>query len=347
MKLKRCAVALALTLLVVSTALLTWAYIPVSLDTGAADTSVVYANRDRSNTPLFREAYFEHNKLRLHYVEAGNQADEVILFIHGYPSYWFSFIRQMQAFKSDYRVVAIDGLGAGHSEVPSNLTAYKLEAMTAHVLALIDKLGAEKVHLVGHDWGAAFAMGFAQRYPKRVHTVTGMSAPPQSIILELLANYPTERKVFAYVESLKKANAVFLMALDVQNRIWKSAYSPLLTKGKISEEESELFRKAAGNPKRINAHTNWYRANIPSPEDIQESDYWPSRKARITMPAQFIWGEDDRIITPNVIKEIHSISDNLTTLPLPDVGHWPHIDRADTVTASIRALISLRNDNGQ
>lgn len=335
---KRVGAALAGSLVFAVLIALYWASTPIKVDPHSSDASVIHANTIRASDHTYREAYFEYQERRLHYVEAGK--GDVILFIHGFPSYWYSFIRQMDALKSNYRVVAIDGLGAGRSDAPHDIDAYKLEAMTAHIDALIDHLGADKIHIVGHDWGAAFALGFAQRYPERVHTVTGLSAPPQSVILELLEASAAQRETFAYIERFKKANPLLLLATGIERRIWEGAYEPLVTDKKLSEAEGQLFRDATGNPKRINAHINWYRANIPSPEAIKTNDYWPSRSARITVPALFIWGNEDWIISTEAIDEIQSISDDIVMLPLEGVGHWPQIEQADQVTSSIRALLS-------
>lgn len=319
-----------------------WASSPIKVEPDSIDPSVTYANRT-GNLPIYREGYFEYEGQQLHYVEAGQ--GDVILFIHGFPSYWYSFIRQMDALKQDYRVVAIDGLGAGRSSAPRDVSAYRLETMTAHVDELINHLGADKVHIVGHDWGAAFALGFAQRYPERVRTVTGLSAPPQNIILELLETSAAQREIFTYVERFKKANSLLLFATGIEERIWEGAYKPLVIEGKMNDTEGRLFRKATNNPKRINTHINWYRANIPAPHRIKDHDYWPNRRARITAPALFIWGDEDRIITAETVDEIRSITDNLSTLPLEGVGHWPQFEETEKVTASIIALISESNRN--
>ncbi|MEM9108338.1 MAG: alpha/beta fold hydrolase, partial [Pseudomonadota bacterium] len=154
-----------------------WSNLPVKIDRGEPDPGLLYLNSRSAEAPPLEEAYFEHNGKSLHYVEAGD--GEVVLFLHGFPSFWYSFARQIDDMRVDYRVIAIDGLGAGRSDAPFESEPYKLEAMSEHIHALLDDLTVEKAHLVGHDWGAALVFGFAQRYPERVATVTGISSPPQ------------------------------------------------------------------------------------------------------------------------------------------------------------------------
>ena len=344
---KHLAAALAAAIVILAigagAAVLYWMSAPIKAEPGAHDPFVDIARADHESLSPYREAYFEYEGHRLHYVEAGQETGQnagqgdIVLFLHGFPSNWYSLVRQMDVLKDDYRVVAIDGLGAGRSDAPFEVEAYKLEAMAAHLHALIHHLGADRIHLVGHDWGAAFAFGFAQRFPQRVRTVTGLSAPPQNVLLELLATSPQERETFAYVERLKKANPLVLLATGVEQRIWENAYAPLVAAGKLSETEGRMLTKTAGQPKRLHAHINWYRANIPAPHGIEDGDYWPARDARITVPALFIWGGEDRIISSDAVAKLEAVSDDLTLRPMEGVGHWPQIERPDDVNVSLRA----------
>ncbi len=317
---------------------LIWSNTRVAIDVGQPDPAVAYLNAQEPSGAAFREAYFEHDGNRLHYVEAG-AGEEMILFLHGFPSYWLSLSTQMQALKDRYRVVAIDGLGAGRSDAPLEKEEYELERMSAHVIALLDHLEAKKVHLVGHDWGSVFAFGIAQRHPQHVSSVTGIAAPPINVMLSSLESDPVSRERAGYIERLKSANAMLVVLTGGHKRVWAGAYEPLVKAGHMSAAKGKLFREATGNPRRIDAHINWYRANIPSPDALKESDFWPSRDARITMPAQMIWGEDDPIFVASYDEGLLRIADDLRIRKLPDTGHWPHAERADQVTAAIAELI--------
>lgn len=318
-----------------------WAMTPARPDITRPDAAIVQLNDRNNDSDPYKEDYFQHAGHSLHYVEAGK--GELVLFLHGFPSYWLSFLRQMDALKDDYHVVAIDGLGTGKSDAPRDVESYKLENMAQHVLALIDHLGADKVHLVGHDWGSTFAFGFAQRYPDRVASVTGLSAPPQNVLLHLMETEPELRKTSGYIERLKQANPLLIVALGGDKQVWTGAYEPLVAAGHMTAEEGELFRGPTGNPKRINAHINWYRANIPSFDAIGDKSFWPSRNARLRMPAQIIWGNKDRVFAREYAENITAYADDIKLLPLADVGHWPHWERSAAVTDAIGNLISGNN----
>lgn len=321
---------------------LKWASTAKTFDSSFKDPGVTYLNYGLAGDQQFRQASFEFDGQTLNYVAAGR--GETVLFLHGFPSYWFSLSRQMKALSGKYHVVAIDGLGAGSSDAPLDINEYKLEKMATHVAALLDNLGTSKVHIVGHDWGSAFAFGLAQRFPDRVLTVTGLSAPPINAVLDALEHDKDARKTAAYVERLKDANPLLIVALGADHEVCKGAYVPLVAKRYISEEEGELFCAATGDPRRIDAHINWYRANIPAPDKIEEGDFWPSRTARITAPALLIWGKDDRVFAPKNVAKVESLSDDLKTLPLEGVDHWPHLEREQQVTEAILNHIAGKND---
>lgn len=314
---------------------------PLDAGPGAPDPAVTYLNGADRMAGALSEGYFDRAGPTLHYVTAGS--GETIVFLHGFPSNWFSFARQIEAISPRYRVIAIDGLGAGRSAAPGNLQAYQLGTMSRQLIALLDHLGAERVHLVGHDWGAAFAFGLAQAYPQRVLSVTGIAAPPQNVLLEALAEDPVVRQQASYIERLKAANLALVALSAPRERAWKGAYEPLVKTGALSAVEGQLFRQAVRDPRRINAHINWYRANIPAPDEISAGSFWPSRGARLSMPALFIWGSQDRVFNPAYAQRTSRLSADLRRLEIPGAGHWPHVERPDLVTRAIQDLIDEAN----
>jgi pimeloyl-ACP methyl ester carboxylesterase len=320
-----------------------WSRWPISVDQQSPDPAMAYANAAGDPAARFSEGYFEHDGLTLHFAEAGR--GDAILFLHGFPSYWPSFINQMEALKADFRVIAIDGLGAGRSDAPLDPERYRLEAMSEHIMALLADLSVERVHLVGHDWGAGLAFGLAQRHPERFLSVTGIGAPPQTVLVEALSSDPATRKRAAYVERLKQASPVLIMATGGHDRVWQGAYEPLVRSGKMPAELGALFKAATGDPRRLNAQINWYRANLPEPDQISDRSFWPSRNAQLTIPAQIIWGDRDRVFSPAYVAMMRARSGALRELRYEGVGHWPHVERADAVTRAIRQLIETAKGN--
>ncbi len=324
--------AIVLALIAAGLSLAVWGWSDPSDCVAGADPAVALANERAGEGEPYKDRCHEFGGNSLHVVEAGR--GEVVLFIHGFPTIWYSMIRPMEFMRSDYRVVAIDGLGAGMSDAPSDVDDYKLAAMAKHLDALITDLEAEKVHLVGHDWGAAFAGAYAQSRPEKLHSVTIMSAPPQNIAVRMLEVSERQRKISQYVERLKSATPVLALLSGAGERI-TSGPKNHFEAGRMSKAEAEVLQNATSDLRRINRHINWYRANLPAPDEIVESDFWPSRNARLEVPALLIWGNDDTVFDPAFIELVEQTSSNLEILRLDGIGHAPQFEASQSVNEAI------------
>lgn len=115
----------------------------------------------------FREQFITVNDVKLHVVEAGPQDGEVVLFLHGYPEFWYSWRKQLNFFADKgYRTIAPDQRGYNLSDKPEGIDAYQLDKLAGDIAGLIDALGVDQVNLVGHDWGSLVTWWTATRYPE-------------------------------------------------------------------------------------------------------------------------------------------------------------------------------------
>jgi len=323
--------------------LVIWSRAPVKAQQNGVDPALTYLN-EKAREPAYGSSFHHFDGNSLHYVQAGR--GETVLFLHGFPSYWFSFHKQMDAMRHDYRVIAIDGLGTGRSDGPTELASYTVENMSAHIMDLMDAQGAEKFHIVGHDWGSTLGFALAQAHPDRVQSVTGLSSAPLNVFLGRLEADPDIQEQFSYIELFKGASTPAILLTGNHKRVWTNTFEPLVSANYLTDREGQIFRQATGKPKRINALINWYRANIPEASKISDADFWPSRDAKISVPAFMIWGEDDVVYSPRLVEDMKSISSDLQTLLLQDVEHRPHIEREGEVTSVIMTFIA-KHSRGQ
>lgn len=299
-----------------------------------ADPAIEFANQIGSADHAYSEGYFQYADHRLHYAEAG--AGPLIILYHGYPASWYSFFDQMEALKLHYRVVAVDALGMGRSDAPQNAEPYRLENLAAHLNALSKHLaGDEKFILIGHDWGAALALGFAQKYPHRLHKVIGMNAPPANLFLELLTSNETQRKISAYTQKTHDITLAQIKATNMAEHTWRNSYRRIAEEGWINPAEHLIFKDAIPTAKRQNAALNWYRANIPLYDQIADKDFWPSRHAKTEVPALLIWGENDPLFVPEFLDMMPNYASNLTIANIPGVSHWSSMEKPERATQAI------------
>jgi pimeloyl-ACP methyl ester carboxylesterase len=304
----------------------------------AADPAVEHANQVAAGAIQYREGWFGNGDERLHYVEAG--AGPLVILYHGFPSFWFSFFDQMEALKSRYRVVAVDGLGAGLSAKPENEAPYRVHRLAAQLDRLARHLsGRERFVLIGHDWGAALAFAYAQAYPERLHAVVGLSAPPYNLFLDLVARDPEQQARSAYMQRFRALNLASVSSGDIAKRISQQSYAGLVESGALTAEEAELFSRALSDPRAIHGGMNWYRANIPAFDAITLQTRWPAGNPKIKVPALLLWGEQDRTFVEAAWSRFSDYAERPTVVRLPGVGHWATMDKPQLATGAIQDFL--------
>jgi len=99
--------------------------------------------------------YADSNGVAIHYAAVGK--GPLVLMIHGFPDFWYSWRHQMEGLKEHFRVVAIDQRGYNLSDAPEGEANYNMRYLVADVAAVIRHLGEDSATIVGHDWGGAVA----------------------------------------------------------------------------------------------------------------------------------------------------------------------------------------------
>ena len=287
----------------------------------------------------FTDHYFDFDGITLHYVEAGS--GPLVIFYHGFPLFWVSFHHQMTALKDHYRVVAIDGLGVNLSSKPTDLENYRLENLAAQLDALANHLApGEPFSLVGHDWGGALAWSFAQAYPDRLEKVIGINAPPTNQLLHLLQTNEEQRKRSSYMWLMRGGKTHTLITENGARRLWKNAYAKFRGLPHFTKAHDETFREALAIPGAVDGGINWYRANIPLLQDLEEAECWPSPTASTPVPALLIWGETDTTFVAEFIDELDQYATNLEVKRLPEVGHTPMLEAPGLTTSIIEEFLA-------
>uniref|UniRef100_A0A674ISU8 Epoxide hydrolase 4 n=1 Tax=Terrapene triunguis TaxID=2587831 RepID=A0A674ISU8_9SAUR len=119
--------------------------------------------------------------LRFHYVAAGERGKPLMLLLHGFPEFWYSWRHQLREFKSEYRVVALDLRGYGETDAPSHQENYKLDCLITDIKDILESLGYNKCMLIGHDWGGMIAWLVAICYPEMVTKLIVVNFPHPSV----------------------------------------------------------------------------------------------------------------------------------------------------------------------
>ncbi|MEP3224372.1 MAG: alpha/beta hydrolase [Parasphingorhabdus sp.] len=302
--------------------------------TVAEDPAVAFANKAGSSDFPYTEGYFGSGDNRLHYVEAGKGS--LIIFYHGFPSFWYSWFDQMEALKGRYRVVAVDALGSGLSAKPMDLKPYAIDNLARQLDEFSRHLnGDEKYILVGHDWGSVLALSYAQAYPERLDKVIGMSAPPLNLFLSHAAIDKEQQRRNQYMQLFRATTLEMLQSRNAIEGARMLSYGKLAERGDITPEEFNLFKNALSSNEMLFAAMNWYRANIPPFDAVADVHLWPDPEAKIQVPGLFIWGEEDSVFVPALVDKVDGNGPNMRTVRLKGINHWTSMQEPDRATAAI------------
>ena len=116
----------------------------------------------------FDSHFFNLNPYKYHYIDEGE--GEVLLFLHGNPTWSFYYRNLIQSFQNKYRCIAPDHIGCGFSDKPQDYN-YTLSTHIDNLEQLVDSLGLKDITLVMHDWGGSIGMGLAVRQPKLIKRI--------------------------------------------------------------------------------------------------------------------------------------------------------------------------------
>ena len=139
------------------------------------------------------DLWFERGGVCLHAVAAGPHDGPLVILLHGFPEFWYSWHKQIEPLaNAGFRVVAPDQRGYNVSSKPTEIADYAVGNLVADVIAIADQLGREKFFLAGHDWGAAVAWATALQHPQRVKKLAILNVPHPAVFQRTLRHNPRQ-----------------------------------------------------------------------------------------------------------------------------------------------------------
>jgi epoxide hydrolase 4 len=292
-----------------------------------ASSSLVQA---AENAPPFLKqvthAYADNAGVKIHYAAVGK--GPLIVFIHGFPDFWYSWRPQMEALSKDYRCVAMDLRGYNLSDKPKGLDNYALAAVATDVVAVMRANGAEKAIVVGHDWGGAVAWTLALAEPQRVEKLVICNLPhPRGITRELATN-PEQQKNSQYARNFQKEGAH--LALTAEG---------LVAALNLKDEADKALYLEAFKKSDFEAMLSYYKRNYP--REPYTGDAGPLPNA--AMPVLMFHGLGDQALNAAALNRTWEwVDKDLTLVTVPGAGHWVHHDRADLVSQTMKWWLAMR-----
>jgi pimeloyl-ACP methyl ester carboxylesterase len=278
--------------------------------------------------------YAQVGGTRLHYARAGD-GERLVILLHGFPEFWYSWRHQLAALSDEYTVVAPDMRGFNLSDKPTGVSDYEIDKMVDDVVGLIHHFGREKAAVIGHDWGATVAWTLAAKHPEYLWKLGALQVPPVAIwrknqtLRQLLASwYMFFFQVPMLPEHLLKLNDFALLENALKNSTAE--------KNVFADEDIAKYKKAWNEPFALTAMLNYYRANI-----VKRFFTKLEETPKIKVPTVFIYGEQDKAVLPETVRGIgETIDAPYEEFRVPTSAHWVQQEAAEAVTEILREFLA-------
>ncbi len=267
---------------------------------------------------------------------SANPDGPLVLCLHGFPDNARSFRFQLPAFeKAGYRVVAPTLRGYEPGSQPED-GDYSLEAMGHDVVRWIEDQGWDRVHLVGHDWGAAITYVAGSIAPERFHSLATIAVPHAARLSDGIRKVPAQLRLSWYMQFFQLRGiaewAVERNDWALVKRLWRD-WSPDFT---LPEAEWASLRETFEAPGVKKAMLAYYRINA-SPGAIMG---WKKTAAmeRTTIPVRTlaITGEDDGCMDTRLYDHVFLDEDfpaGVEVERIEGAGHFAHQEKPEEINA--------------
>lgn len=261
--------------------------------------------------------YADSNGVKIHYASLGR--GPLVVMIHGFPDYWYTWRAQMEALSGSYQTVAIDQRGYNLSDKPKGVENYDVRLLVGDAIAVIRHLGREKAIIVGHDWGGMVAWQLAINAPGFVDRLIILNLPHPRGIARELAHNPDQQKNSAYARLFQQK--------DAHLKLTAEGLSSWVKDPEARAKYVEAFKRSD-----FEAMLNYYKRNYPR-EPYQEDT---SPVVKVKAPVLQFHGLKDTALNAHGLDDTWEwLEKDWTLVTVPEAAHFVQQDAADVVSRTM------------
>jgi len=285
----------------------------------------------------WKHEYAEVNGIKMHYVTAGK--GPLVILLHGFPQFWYSWRHQIPALSDKFCVVAPDLRGYGDTEKPQNISDYDKSILAKDIADLIHALGYQKADIVGHDWGGGVAWTLTIEHPECVdHLVVINSPHPQLFFKALRSNYRQMAQCwyFFFFQIPYIPESIFKMFS--KNIMKKMLAGSAVNKDTFTDSDVEKYQQMMEKPGAFSAALNYYRAAFRAKPAKVSTD---KTHKKISVPTLVIWGENDIALRKELTYGMEPYFDGPLAIEyIPKCSHWVHEEQPEHVNSLLLKFLS-------
>lgn len=295
------------------------------------------------------------------YYEAGPLDGQPVLFVHGFGGTSRNFTLNVGPLaQAGFRVVVLELWGVGRSAKPRG--RYSLDRWVDQLVGLMDSLGMQRAHIVGHSMGGAVAIRLARRYPERVGKLV-LVAPlgfggRRNVRLMRAATLPGMAFIIAGLRFRRPAKAEVKLpwwrvltpsgfsATVARYRFQPPTQEELIERahwrfgGRISDEGALAWAESAHLMfNQQNAVPGLVRTGRAVVRLIGGTDHRVRKDyAELTLPTLVMWGEEDTTVPTKDSATLRALRSDVRVEMYPGVGHHPYLEATERFNAALLAF---------
>jgi pimeloyl-ACP methyl ester carboxylesterase len=294
---------------------------------------------------LPRHEYIDVNNIKIHFATSGS--GELVLLLHGFPEFWYSWRHQIPILSKRFKVVAPDLRGYNESDKPSGLRNYSNSVLVQDIKDLISAQGAKRALVVGHDWGGAIAWNLAMMAPEYVKKLVILNCPhPLALVEAFLSMRIRQLQKSWYIfffqlpdlpeKVLSQDNCKFLKKLLVGSAVNRETFS---------EADLRKYVEAWSKPGALTASINYYRANMNIAQILalssEQREHLMGRYSKVKCPTLVIWGEDDAALDKSLTLGMDKYVEGAYEIKyIQKCGHWVQQEESEKVNRYLMEFLT-------
>lgn len=268
-----------------------------------------------------KHGYADSNGVKIHYATMGS--GPLVVMIHGFPDFWYTWRDQMEGLADKFQVVAIDQRGYNLSDKPKGVENYDVRLLVGDVIAVIKSFGQEKAIIVGHDWGGLVSWQLALNAPQYVDRLIICNLPHPRGLSRELAHNPKQQANSAYARNFQKEDAASKVTAE-QLSFWVKDPA-------AKAKYIEAFKRSD-----FEAMLNYYKRNYPREPYTEDT----SPVVKTKMSVLMIHGLGDTALLAGALNDTWEwMGQDLTLVTVPGASHFVQQDASELVTKTMRAWL--------
>ncbi|MHA1298592.1 MAG: alpha/beta fold hydrolase [Candidatus Helarchaeota archaeon] len=276
----------------------------------------------------WKHEYIKTNNIRMHYVTFGQ--GKLLILLHGFPEFWYSWRFQINELGKYFRVVAPDLRGYNKTDKPKGVENYKINILIQDILGLVEGLEEGKAVIIGHDWGGALSWEFAKCFPKKTEKLVILNCPPISVLQEEILKNKDQARRSQYIMFFQTPEVPEKSFSARNYELLRSTYTNMAIKKELWDDDTlNKYVKALELPS-IACGINYYRASYKFPLSTKQS------KLKVQCPTLVIWGEQDKALSIKLTEYFSDIVEGTYMIKfIPTAGHWVQLEEPELVNKYI------------